>query len=337
MKPINPLKFGLITLSLLGVALTGCNKAKNIATEAASAVKEGIKQSTEALGNSKVDPELQKLVDQTAEGAVFRKDLPFPERLEVRTTLRREISGQLFQQSAIKRKAETVKGTQVTIRKLDRDGGRVSHTLEQASFSVPSADQKEEKKGVIKQIEDPLKQVTKVNKPMVFSLTGKTWKADVNEGFRAMVLSRDLAPVFEDLLVDNALAPRRMWFSKRRFKAGDEIVVSGESMPMLLAGDAKGTLNLKLESFEDVEGHPCGVFSIKGDYQRKQCPDFDGVFTDEDITIQSGKIWLSLIHPLVLRQEFDTIQSFKTGGQGGLATHGQGSVKVSLQYSWKPL
>ncbi|MEI6175671.1 MAG: hypothetical protein WCS43_02160 [Verrucomicrobiota bacterium] len=328
------MKSRFITLPLLVIALAGCDKAKNLANEAASAVKERINSPANALDSSTVDPELQKLVHQNAEGVIFRKDLPFPSRLKVRTTLRREISGRLFQTSAIDHKAETVKGTQITIRKLERDGGRVSHTLEQASFSVPSVDKKD---GVAKLITDPLKQVAPSNKPVEFHLTGKNWKTNDHSEFRTAALSQQLSPVFEDLLVENALSPRRMWFSKRRLKVGDEIVASGESLPMLLTGDATGSLKLKLESFEAVEGHPCGVFSIKGNYTRKQFPDFEGVFTDEDVTIESGKIWLSLIHPLILRQEFNTIQTFKTGGQGGLSAHGQGTVKVSLLCSWKPL
>lgn len=328
------MKSRLLTLPLLVIALAGCDKAKNLADEATTVVKERINRPADTLGGTSVDPELGKLVDQTAEGAVFRKDLPFPAHLEVRTTLRREISGRLFQSSAIDRKTEIVKGTQVTIRKIERDGDRVNHTLEQASFSTPAVDKKED---VAKIITDPLKQVAPTHKPMAFHLVGKTWKTDDRTEFRTVVLSKQLSPVFEDLLVENALSPRRMWFSKRRFKAGDEIVISGESLPMLLTGDAKGSLNLKLESFEAVEGHPCAVFSIKGSYSRKQFPDFEGVFTDEDVTIESGKIWMSLIHPLILRQELDTIQSFKTGGHGGLAAHGQGTVKVSLLSAWKPL
>jgi hypothetical protein len=326
------MKTRFITLPLLVIALAGCDKVKNLTNDAASAVKERIKHPVGAPASTGVDPQFGKLVNQTAEGAVFRKDLPFPEHLEVRITLRREMSGRFYQTSAIDHKADAVNGTRITISKIERDGGKVRHTLEQSSFSIPSVDEKD---GVAKLIEDPLKQVAPSNKPLEFHLTGKTWKADDSEGFRAAVLSKQLSPVFEDVLQENALSPRPMWFSKRRLKSGDEITVTGESLPMLLAGDAKGTLKLKLESFEAVEGHPCGVFSIKGDYSRKQFPDFEGVFTDEDVTIQSGKIWLSLIHPLVLRQELATIQTFKTGGQGGLVARGQGTVKVFLLCSWK--
>lgn len=326
------MKIRFIAIPLLLIALLGCDKVKSLAEKAQSAVKQRVNQSTGNTDDSKMDPELGKLVNRTPEGAVFRKDLPFPEHIEVRTTLRREISGRLYQTSAIDRKAEAIKGTQLTTSKLERTGDLVRYTLEESSFSKPSLDPKKDADQII---EDPLKQASISTKPIVFHLKGNAWKTDDSEGFRAATLSKQLAPVFEDVLIENAVSPRSMWFSKRRLKVGDEVNVSGESLPMLLSGNAKGSLKLKLESFGSVDGHPCGVFSITGDYSRKKFPDFEGVFTDEEVTIQSGKIWLSLIHPLILKQELDTVQSFNSGGQGGLLDRAQGTVKVSLSRSWK--
>ncbi len=116
---------------------------------------------------------------------------------------------------------------------------------------------------------------------------------------------------------------------------GAEIVLTGEALSMLVGGGATGTLNLKLESIGAVAGHPCGVFSVTGDYSRRQFPAFSGGFTDEDVTIQSGKVWLSLIHPLVLKWEMDTIQSFKTGEKGGQQLQAQGTSKVSTTLEWQ--
>ncbi len=58
------------------------------------------------------------------------------------------------------------------------------------------------------------------------------------------------------------------------------------------------------------------MFSVTGDYSRKQFPDFEGNLTDEDVTIPSGKIWFSLLYPMILKEELATIQTFKSGGQG---------------------
>ena len=161
--------------------------------------------------------------------------------------------------------------------------------------------------------------------------------ADEAGGFAAVAVSRDLAPVFDVLLQENGLAPRPQWFAKKRLKPGDELVLTGPTLPVLVSGDAKGTLKLKLESFGAVAGHPCGVFAVSGEYSRRQFPSFDGQFTDEDVTIQSGKVWLSLIHPLVLKWETEMVQSIRTGGKGGQRMQAQGSVKQSLVRAWKTL
>lgn len=331
MQPHFPAFAAVLALSL---ALTSCDKAKDLANKATTAVKDGITAKTGGVKASAVDPELQKLVDQTPEGAIFRKDLPFPQRLSVRTTARREMSARLYQTSAIGKRAETVKGTRISIFHLERAGNEVRHTLEQSSFSIPSPDKGD---GATQNIADPLEQLAPSPKPVTFRKSGTSWTSDAKDGFRSIALSKQLTPVLDELLIENAISPRPLWFAKRRIKPGDQVPITGDSLSMILAGNAKGSLTLTLESFDAVDGHPCGVFTIAGDYSRKQFPDFDGNLTDEDVTIQSGKIWLSLIHPLVLREELETIQTFKSGGNGGASIHGQGSIKVSVKRNLKPL
>jgi hypothetical protein len=210
----------------------------------------------------------------------------------------------------------------------------VRFSLEQSSFSAPSLENPDEPQ----KIKNPLEEVAPSSRPITFSKTGKTWKSDESEGFRAAVLARQLTPVLDDLLIENAVYPRPLWFaSNRRLKIGDELDVAGESLPMIVAGKAKGSCHLKLESIEPVNGHPCGVFSVTGDISRTGFPDFEGNLTDEDISIQSGKLWLSLLYPVILRAELDTIQTSKSGGQGNLSGHGQGAVKVSITRDWKPV
>ena len=321
----------LLAIPLLALAPVSCEKVKSLAAKATSAVKAGGK-SREA---GPVDAKLQALVDQTAEGAVFRMDLPFPVRLEVRTTNRHEISGRTYQSSAIEKRTDGVKGTQLAISKLESDGNKVRYTLEKSSFIIPTPDPPDG--GKKKKSEESVEQVAPSVPPVTFHRSGKSWQAENRSDFRAAVLSKQLAPVFDQLLVENALAPRPMWFGKRRFKAGDQLVVTGDTLPMLLAGAPKGTLTLKLESFDAVEGHPCGVFSITGDYSRKQVPDFEGRIIDEEVTIQAGKIWCSLLYPIILRRELETIQTTRSGGQGGLVERGQGSIKVTETRVWKSL
>jgi hypothetical protein len=325
------MKARTLTVLLLGIASFSCDKVKNIAGKARTVVESKIPQKAAEPG-TKPDPELQKLVDQTDEGAVFRKDLPFPGQLEVKTTRRHEVSGRFTESSAIGNQAAVIKGTQTTITKLERAGDQVRYTMMESTFAEPvvgtPSQGEDAKKPEVKQLAPP-------SAPVVFRRLGNAWKADNSQGFRAIALSQELSPVFDQLLVENALAPHPLWFGKKRIKVGEQISVADQSLPMLVAGGAKGSLKLTLKSFEAVQGHPCGVFEVTGNYTRKQAPDFEGRLTDEEVTVQSGKLWLSLIYPIVLKEELDTIQTTHAGGFGGPPTRGQGSVKVSVTREWK--
>jgi hypothetical protein len=330
-----------IAILLLALAAVSCDKVKSLTAKASSSMQE--KSATQGgSASTKADPELQKLVDQTAAGVIFRKDLPFPAHRVVRTTHRQEMSGRLVESSAIENRSAEVKGTRLTITKLERTGDQVRYTPEKSSFSLPVADTPDTPntwdkfrrwlKGA-----EPVEQLDPKVPPVTFRKTGNAWKPEDRNDFRSAFLAKQLTPVFDRLLVANALAPRTLWFAKRRFKPGDQLVVSGETLPMLLEGATKGTFTLKLEAFEAVEGHPCGVFAVTGDYSRKNVPDFDGNTSDEDVTIQGGKIWFSLIYPVILKRQLDTIQSAKSGSQGGQISRGQGAIKISETRAWKRL
>ncbi len=322
----------LIPPLLLCLASVSCDKAKNLAAQAKAAVEEKISGKVAEASQNKPDEALQKLVDQTAEGVLFRKDLPFPNHIEVLTTLREEMAGRFYQTSAIERHGEDMKGTKIVVTKLERAGDQVRYLLEQSSFSTPKPEGADAPKEAVT---DPLKQVAPAGKPMIYRKSEKGWQGSGSDGFRAAALSKQLSPMFDEILIENALAPRTLWFGKRRFKAGDKVPVAESSLPMLLTGKVTGSFELTFEKTEAVGGHPCGVFAVTGDFSRKQFPDFEGNFTDQDVTIESGKIWLSLLYPIVLRQEFDTIQTTKSGGQGGSAERGQGKVKVHLERAWR--
>jgi len=325
------MKLRLLTLPLLALACPSCDKAKNLANKARSAVESNLAEKT-GESHNKPDPELEKLVDKNAEGAVFRKDLPFPQRVEVRTTTRNEQSSRQVSKSEIGNQALTIKGTQTTVTKCERSGNQVRYTLERSEFLEFGKEPEKDKNGKPKEKGLP---VGLSAKPMLFNKSGNSWRADGAGDFRSVAVSKQLSPVFDVLLVHNGLAPRPLWFGKRRLKPGDEVAVAADTLPMLIAGNAKGSFKLTLESFEAVAGHPCGVFAVTGDFSRKDFPSFEGDFTSEDVTIQSGKLWLSLIYPLVLREELDTIQTYRSGGQGNLSTRVQGAVKASITREWK--
>lgn len=318
----------------IALATGSCEKVKNLASSARDAAAKKIGKTAAAATTpaNASNPELQKLVDQTAEGAVFRKDLPFPASLEVKTTRKEEVSGRTVQSSAIGTEVAPVNGTRTTVAKYERAGDQVRYTLLESSFAEPivGAPPADGKKPPA-----PPAPAAPASPPVIFNKSGNTWKADRSQGFRAAALSQSISPVFDELLIDAGLAPRSLWFTGKRLKPGDKLTITGKSLPMLLAGNATGNLTLTLTAFEPVHGHPCGVFEFSGNYSRKQVPDFEGNFTDMDVTVQSGKLWLSLLYPVVLREEADTIHTTHSGTSGGLAVRGQGAAKVSVTREWK--
>lgn len=325
MEISNLMKIRFPILALLAISSLSCDKIKNAFGKARSAVASEIARKADGSGSTTPDPELQKLVDQTAEGVLFRKDLPFPSQLEVKVTRIEELSLRTSEASEIEKTSRQIKGSQTDVDRFELSGDQLRFTSLERTFIEFGTE--EEKVAEIRK-------AAKAAKPLVFIKSGNDWKSNGTD-FLSAALSKTLSPVFDDLLVENALAPRALWFGKRRFKIGDQVKISGITLPMVVAGKATGEVNMTLESFEAVSGHPCGVFKITGDYNRKKFPDFDGDLTDEDVTIQSGKLWLSLIHPVILREESDTIQTVSSGGRGNLATRGRGSVKVSVIRQWK--
>jgi hypothetical protein len=321
---------------ILALCLTAsCDKAKDLAEQATSTVKERITEAAAQGGDAQTDPELQKLVDLTDEGVVFRKDLPFPARIEVITSASSHQNFRILEASAIERKSTTLIGVMESIDKFERSGDHVRHTQGKSRFIDPTVKDSDGKPKVI--TDNPLKNLMAAEITREFHRRDGEWRADQAGGFAAAAVAREIAPFFDLLLQEHGLAPRPQWFAKRRVKTGEQLVLTGDALAMLVSGEATGTLNLKLESLGAVAGHPCGVFSVTGDYSRQQFPSFAGGFTDEDVTIQSGKVWLSLIHPLVLKWEIDTIQTFKTGDTGGPRIQGQGSAKITISREWKAM
>ncbi len=318
------MKTKLLVILLVVSATSSCDKVKGLVGKARSAVASEISNQDEG-GSSTPDAALQKLVDQTPEGVIFRKDLPFPPQLEVKVTRVEEMAVRASESSAIEKSTKQVKGTRTEIYRIEGSANQLRYVNLESTFIDSGT---EEAKQVV------IHQAAKESKPLVFVKSGNAWKS-AGADFRSATLSKTLSPVFETLLVENALTPRALWFGKQRFKVGESLTVSGTSMPMLFAGKPSGSCVITLESFEAVGGHPCGVFKVTGDYSRKQFPGFGGVLTDEDVTIQSGRLWLSLIYPLVLREEAETIQTLSSGGSGNLASRSQGTVKVSVVREWK--
>ena len=133
-----------------------------------------------------------------------------------------------------------LKGTVTNVSKLTRNGDKVSFTLLESIFTEPVIKGADESgKPVSKQLAPP-------SAPYDFVKSGSTWKSAVASDFRTASRAQLIAPVFDELLVEDALAPRALWFGTKRYKVGDSLVVTEEFLPMLVAGKAKGKLKLTL-------------------------------------------------------------------------------------------
>ncbi len=320
------MKFAIPVIALLVLTAPSCEKVKDLARKGRSVLDSELAAKSEG-GADQVDPALEKLVDRTAEGVVFRKDLPFPKELEVRTTSVEEVSGRVFENSEIGNGAAQVKGTTTTVSLLQRSGDRISYELVESVFTKPLMEGQDAEKQEKQQLIVPFTAAVKKE--------GSKWTPLSND-FHTANLVQSLSPVFDQLLIDNALAPHPMWFGKKRFKIGDAVSVSGKSLPMIVTGNATGNLDLKLESFGAVAGHPCAVFSVSGNFSREGFPSFDGSLTNEERTIETGKLWLSLLYPIVLKEQENSIQTIKGGQGGGHSVHVSGTSKFTVTREWKP-
>ncbi|MEI6675788.1 MAG: hypothetical protein WCO57_11485 [Verrucomicrobiota bacterium] len=352
----------MLTPRLLGIAALGllcgaCGKIRELAGKAKQAAENRV---SATLGSDKTaaDPALQALVDQTPEGAVFRKDLVFPEHLQVKETrLLKFDAARVFVKSAFGNQAAALSGTRHFTTLYERAGERVSVTMESAGFALPEVDNPQgvkakvvtpkgdkaaaqkvaaDKAAALAAVPHELAQAENLTGGKVsFLFNGKAWKATHTSDFKLAVWSGRLESSMGANCMDVGIMPRAHWFGKGRLKPGDSVPLSGASMALLFAGGATGTATLKLESFEVSGGHPCGVFAVTGNYRAAAMPGPDGEVADCEVSISSGKVWLSLVYPVVIREQLETVQTLVTGTRGGLATRIQGKVAVAITREWK--
>jgi hypothetical protein len=355
----------LLGVAAIGLACVGCGKVRELADKAKRAAEKKVGTTLGAGGADKTaaDPALQALVDQTPEGAVFRKDLAFPEQLQVKETRRLKFGGaRVFVQSAIGNQAAALSGTRHFTTLYERAGPRVSVTMESAGFSLPEVDtaktelpqtdpktnkkpdkaqaeklQADKAAAMLSAVPHELTQADQlIGGKVGFLYQGKAWKAKHTSDFKLAAWAGRLEASVGANCMDAGVLPRAHWFGKGRLKPGDSVPLSGAAMALLFAPDASGKATLKLESFEVSGGHPCGVFAVTGNYRVASLPGPDGEVSDCEVTISSGKVWLSLVYPVVIREQLDTVQTLVIGARSGHSTRIQGNVAVAITREWNP-
>jgi|TARA_B110000037_G_scaffold46432_1_gene56856 hypothetical protein len=174
-----------------------------------------------------------------------------------------------------------------------------------------------------------------VGKVLEFNYKGKVWKALPTKEFSTMVWGKNIEGTLGGTLVANGLLLRPRWFGKKPMKIGDPTRLANESLVLAFDDSKKGSLTMVFKGMEGVHGHSCGVFEVEGAIVPDVVENEKGQTIVSEITIEKGRIWFSLLHPVVLRMDFDTIQSVETREGRKLIGQLQGEVKYKLHRDWK--
>jgi hypothetical protein len=329
--------------------LASCDKVRTAVNQAKSAVgvaadaNEG-KPETVAPGGQ-VDVTLGALVDRDASGFRFRKDMEFPTRVSVRKVSSiRYHNVRVMRRSALGTENLSMDGTTETISQWRLAGDRLEVSLEKMTFTLPpeKLPKSDGKAPPSTASQSPVGRAIPMERmgqmKGAFVRSGNGWRAEnarSGDFLRATWLQK-MEPGLEALAIEAGVLPRTMWFGKPRWKEGASMTLEGENLRMIeSAPKTKGKVQMLFEAEEAVDGHPCARFAVSGHYSAEDQPGEDGGKSDVDVTISSGKVWFSLIHPLVLRQELDTIVTASTESDG-VPTKIQGRAVVTSASEWKP-
>lgn len=326
---------------LLVVGLSSCDKAKDAVDAAREKIGGVTDPGAPADPGGQVDSGFAAQVDSAAEGVRFRRDLEFPPTLSVRLVERQIFkNARMITQSELGNETATYSGTWELVGSIDRDRNQVALAIEK--FGEVLDLQGKGKEAAVQQ--PPAENRPSLGNEVAgarvgFGQVSGAWRISEGKGavdFRNKVLGDKLLPALPGLLAIHGASPRTQWFSPtRRWIGGDKLVLEGEALALLFPGKSSGKVTLVFEESEALEGHPCGRFAVSGDVTLADHIGLDGQDRTSEITINAGKIWCSLIHPLVLREEYETLQTIVTGKGRGPRTRIQGAIEHVAARRWE--
>ena len=174
-----------------------------------------------------------------------------------------------------------------------------------------------------------------VGKAVQFNFDGKEWKAIPTKEFKTMAWGKGLENQVGATLVENGLRPRPRWFGAGPMKAGDVTKLSSGSLDLAFDKVSGGSVEMKLKGLEGVHGHPCAVFEVTGSLVMAKEENDRGQITGGEATIEKGRIWCSLLYPIVLRGDLDLIVSIETREGAKLVNQLQGAMRETFHHDWK--
>lgn len=296
-----------------------------------------------------VDEALAVQVKRGEGGVAFRRDLAFPK--EIHGMFHEELTWEnmLVHGSTVFGAQKVVlNGSYETEHSFSKGGGTFGMSYSKYLEKVLSPEELaalEDDEGGKKVAEDaasdaPGRGLT--GKELSFANTAQGWRYQQSEtgDFKAMVFGKELAEDLPKILERTACWPRSVWFSSSRFwKPGDTLELEGPSVKLLDPDAQTGTLVFAFEEEEAIDGHPCGRFSVEGRLVTRVGDQDGGDGMLGDVTIESGKVWASLLYPIVLREEVELIESSRRAGQsagGEGVNHLQGRSRVVISIEWVP-
>ena len=322
----------LLLAGILGTA--SCDKAK-LAVDAA---REKFRGATDAGGpaapGGEVAPDMASQVDTAAEGVRFRRDLPFPTHLGVKVTQKRSYeNARRTVTSALGMESSASNADWELVAMLDRQSNRVGISVERTG-EIARLKEGEKKTG-----EAAPQAVGGGLSRIDFEQSSRGWRVSRQDGpaeFQSKLREQLFQPAMDQLVSLNGLGPRSQWFSaSRRWAGGDRLVLEGDSLQVIFPPKSVGKVTLVYEVAEPIDGHPCGRFAVSGDVTVKGEILLGGQTMDREMSIKSGKVWCSLLHPLVLREEYDAVITEVEGAGSGPKSRLQGDVKIVNAWSWQ--
>ncbi|QJE95083.1 hypothetical protein [Luteolibacter luteus] len=335
-----------LLLTSLGFGVSSCDKAQQ-AVDAAREKFRGADPSAPVSPGGELDPDLASQVDSGAEGVRFRRDLPFPTDISVRVIERATYhDSRVMSTSALGNQNAPISGKFERIFSLKRGGSQLNVEIEKAGRVIEEEAAKEAAKDPAKNkvaaVVDAASEKNDEDKRLEgasidFLYTNQGWRQPKGKGaadFSKMVWAKKLEPQLPSLMAHDGVMPRTQWFSSsRRWSGGDKFEITGEALSMLFPGKYEGKVLLTYEVSEALDGHPCGRFSVTGDISGESAG-IDGVLNTQEVSIRSGKVWCSLLYPLVLREEFETVRTTVSSGDGA-KTRIQGGLDMVTSRQWK--
>lgn len=298
--------------------------------------------------STEVDPALAELVKSEGDAYFFRRDIAFPPHLKViSTTVRKYKKVRVAGKSDFGEGAMELSMREDEVMEYEMAGGAVRFTMkEKVAEKIPNASERLAK---LKEVEKALKNKKRppktrerimdplVGKAVQFNYSGKSWKALPTKQFKTMAWGNGLEKEVGDHLVANSLLPRPRWFGADAMKPEQVTKLTPKSADMVMDGKGEGSLELVFKGMEGVHGHPCAVFEVSGSYVEKPTENERGQTFSGEVTVDKGRIWCSLLYPVVLRTDLDLIVSFETREGSKVVNQMQGAVSEKIHRNWKAI